>query len=112
MTKNKRSDKITKKVVYPSVSPDDCLKHFLKSDHDKTKKICNIYAHILFDIVFNDNNDIFRNSDCNHIDRFQWCNKPDNTRCAISLENQSNKGIYSTKIDRKHNKHDIDYLEN
>ena len=62
-------------------------------------------------MVFNDNNDIFRNNNCDHIDRFRWCNKPENTRWVTSRENMNNKGICADKIDRQHDKKDIEYLE-
>jgi hypothetical protein len=84
----------------------------LTSDYDLTKKVYTISAHRLFGIIFNDNNDIFRNTDCDHIDRFRWCNRPENTIWITSIENQNNKCTSNAKIDRKHNKTDISYLEN
>jgi hypothetical protein len=51
------------------------------------------------------------NTDCDHIDRNRWCNKPDNTRWVTSRENQGNKGQCADKIDRQHDKKDIEYLE-
>jgi hypothetical protein len=79
-TKNKRSGKVKEKLVYPSIDNDGYLAYILTSDYDSEKKKYNISAHRLFGIVFNDNDDIFRNTDCDHIDRFRWCDKPENTR--------------------------------
>jgi hypothetical protein len=110
-SKNKRSGKIKENLVYPSSDNDGYLQYILRSDYDSEDKKYNISAHNLFGIVFNDNNDIFRNTDCDHIDRFRWCNKPENTRWVSSIENQNNKGQCSAKIDRKHNKKDIEYRE-
>jgi hypothetical protein len=62
-------------------------------------------------MVFNDNDDIFRKTDCDHIDRFRWNNNPKNLRWVTSQDNMKNRGCCVTKIDRLHNKTDIDYLE-
>jgi sugar/nucleoside kinase (ribokinase family) len=62
-------------------------------------------------MVFNDNDDIFRNTNFDHIDRFRWCNKPENTRSVTSQVNQNNRGICADKDDRTYNKDDITYLE-
>jgi hypothetical protein len=77
--RNRRSGKIKEKIVSPSINPEGYLYYNLTSDSDLVKKTYNIYVHRLFGMVFNDNNDIFRNTDCDHIDRFRWCNKPENT---------------------------------
>ena len=59
-TKNKKSGKITEKLVYPSVDNNGYLKYKLTSDNDLEKKIYySMYAHRLFGMVFNDNDDIF-----------------------------------------------------
>ena len=98
-TKNKKTGKIKDKLVYPSITTDGYLKCNLRSDHNSKDKVYGILAHRLFGIVFNDNNDIFRNTDCDHMDRNRWCNKPDNTRWVTSFENQNNRGICADKID-------------
>jgi hypothetical protein len=92
ITQNKRSGKIKEKLVYHRISKDNYLKSTLKSDYHPAKKTYNIYAHRLFATVVNENDDIFRNTDCVHINRFRWCNRPENTRWVTSLENMDNKG--------------------
>jgi hypothetical protein len=62
-------------------------------------------------MVFNDNDDIFNNTDCDHIDRYWWYNKPENIRWVSSKENMNNRGVSTAKIDRKHDKSGITYLE-
>ena len=110
-TKNKRSGKIKEKLVYPSIDNECYLYYNLRSDHNSKDKPYSISAHRLFGIVFNNNNYIFRNKDCDHIDRFRWCNKPENTRFVTSIENQNNRDICAGKINRKHYKKDIEYLK-
>jgi hypothetical protein len=110
-TKNKRSCKTKEKLVYPSIDNDGYSQYILTSDYDSEKKKYNISAHTLFGMIFNDNDDIFRNNNCDHIDRNRWCNKPENTRWVTSRENQGNKGQCPDKIDRQHDKKDIEYLE-
>jgi hypothetical protein len=72
ITRNKRSGKIKEKIVYQSVSADGYLYYNLGSDNGPMKKQYNIYANRLFGMVFNNNDDIFRNTDCDHIVRFRW----------------------------------------
>jgi hypothetical protein len=109
--KNKKTGKIKDKLVYPSIDNDGYLKYNLRSDHNSKDKVYGISAHRLFGIVFNDNNDIVRNTDCDHIDRFRWCNKPENTRWVTSSENQNNRESCVGKINRLHNEFDIKILE-
>jgi hypothetical protein len=75
----KPNGEINYKEIHPSIRPEGYLKYNLVNDRNKSKK-CSFYAHRLFEMVFNDNDDIFRNTDCDHIDRFRWCNRPENTR--------------------------------
>jgi hypothetical protein len=42
----------------------------LTRDENPAGKKYNVYAHRLFGMVFNDNDDIFNNTDCDHIDRY------------------------------------------
>ena len=79
-TTNKRSGKIKEKLVFPSIDHDGYLHYILRSDYDSEDKSYRISAHRLFEFVFNDNDDILRNTDCDHMDRNRWCNKPENTR--------------------------------
>jgi hypothetical protein len=83
----------------------------LKSSLTYNHKNYNIYAHRLFGWIYNNNNDIIRKTDCDHIDRHRWCNRPENLGWVTSVENQNKKGRCLTKIDRKHDNFDIDYLE-
>jgi hypothetical protein len=96
-----------KVLVYPRITSDGYLKYILSVNGQK----CNVYAHRLIGMVFNNNDDIFQKTDCDHIDRNRWNNRPINLRWVTSLENQNNKGNYSAKINRKHDEKDIDYLE-
>jgi hypothetical protein len=87
------------------------LKYQLYDENNLEKKNYTICAHRLFGMVFNDNTDIFRNIDCDHIDRFRWCNRPENTRWVTSFENQNNRESCVGKTNRTHNEINIKYLE-
>jgi hypothetical protein len=79
-------------------------------DWPKNKKV-NLYSQRLFGMVFNDNDVILNNTDCDHIDRNRWNNRSVNLRCVTSAENMNNRSVCLDKIDRKHDKTDIVYLE-
>ena len=74
-------------------------------------KKCNVYAQRLFGMVFNDNDDVFNNTDCDHIDRNRWNNRSINLRWVTSTENINNRCVCLDKINRKHDRIDIIYLE-
>jgi hypothetical protein len=62
-------------------------------------------------MIFNDNDNIIRNKYCEYINRFRWCNRPE-TRSWFTLpENQGNKYVSITKCNRKHDKDDIEGLD-
>jgi hypothetical protein len=69
-TKKNKKGELEEKLGYPIFSPDDYLKYQLYDENNLEKKNDTICAHRLFGMVFNDNTDIFRNTDCDHIDRF------------------------------------------
>jgi hypothetical protein len=75
------------------------------------KKGVNVYSQRLFGMVFNDNDDIFNNTECDHIDMNKCCNRSINVRWIASKENMNNRGVCLDKIDRKHDKTDIIYFK-
>jgi hypothetical protein len=107
----KKNGEIDYKMVYPSVNSQGYLKYKLYNYHDSVKKNYTIGAHRLFGMIFNDNDDIFRYTEWDHIDRFLWDNIPINTSWATPVENQNNPESCGGKINRKHDKIDIKYLE-
>jgi hypothetical protein len=112
ITTNKASGKTKEKMVYPSTGPDGYKYYSLRSDDwPSNKKSVNVYAQRLFGMVFNDNDDIINNTECDHIDRNRCNNRSINLRWVTSTENMNNIGVCTDKIDRKHDRFDIVYLE-
>ena len=97
--------------MHPTINPAGYLYYGLTSDNNPTGKRNNEYAHRLFGMIFNYNDDIFNNTDFDPVDRYRWCNKPENTRWVTSKENMNNRGVSTAKIDRTHDESDIEYLE-
>jgi hypothetical protein len=87
------------------------LYYALRNDNWPTNKKCNVYAQRLFGLVFNDNDDIFNNTDCAHIDRYRWNNRAITLCWVTPTDNMNNRGVCLDKIDRKHDKTIIIYLE-
>jgi hypothetical protein len=62
-------------------------------------------------MVFNDNDDIINNTECDHIDRNRCNNRSVNLRWVTSTENMNSRDVCIDKINRKHDRIDIVYLE-
>jgi hypothetical protein len=96
----KGEEKIVETLIYPNYDKQGYLTYDIsyKDVYNKTCKI-NIKAYRLFDMVFNDNEDILRNRDVDHKDRIRCFCMPENLRMVTSKINQNNKGACENKID-------------
>ncbi|GMO12438.1 MAG: hypothetical protein Ta2E_00360 [Mycoplasmoidaceae bacterium] len=70
ITKSKTSVKIIEKLVFPCFDKSEYLSYNLPITIDGVRSPIHIYAHILFDLVFCDNNNIFLNTIFDHIDSY------------------------------------------
>jgi hypothetical protein len=111
--KTNKKGKTIETFTYRGYKSDEYLTYVLPYKNEEGKTInVNIKTHKLFALVFNDNKDILRNTDADHIDRIRCFCMPKNIRCVTSQVNQNNKGGCVSKDEREHTNEDITYLEN
>jgi hypothetical protein len=110
--KTNKKGKTVETFTYPFYNTEDYLIYILPYKNENGKNInVSIQAHKLFALVYEDNDDILRKDNVDHIDRIRCFCMPQNIRWTTSKENQNNKSGCIGKDDRQHTNEDITYLK-